>query len=190
MASSKEKRGLPPGYDLNIPDPDASKPVQLGDYLEEVDAGSHRAPKLAPRGQRGESKVVVELPRPAEGHDEGSPVAPQEEAKAGEAKPSRRRHRRKHSGPARKQINATPETLRMVDEIIDYVQTYSVQKDAKASEVFHALVLALYEARESIDLSEVPARGRWGTPTAKAFPISLKNAFQEAIAAEHRKNRR
>ncbi|MBV8269655.1 MAG: hypothetical protein JO252_25305 [Planctomycetaceae bacterium] len=186
--ASKEKRGLPPGYDLNIPDSEANKPVQLGDYLEEVDPGIPRVPKPAPRQQRGENKII-EMPRSSERHDEVSPAAPPEEAKAGEAKPSRR-HRRKHSGPARKQINATPETLRMVDEIIDYVQTYSVQKDAKASEVFHALVLALYEARESIDLSEVPARGRWGTPTAKAFPISLKNAFQEAIVSEYRKNRR
>lgn len=186
--ASKEKRGLPPGYELHIPDPVASGPVQLGDYLEEVDTEIPRAPKPAPRQQRGENKII-EMPRSSEGHDEVPPAAPLEEAKAVDAKPTRR-PRRKHSGPARKQINATPETLRMVDEIIDYVQTYSVQKDAKASEVFHALVLALYEARESIDLSEVPTRGRWGTPTAKAFPISLKNAFQEAIASEYRKNRR
>ena len=78
----------------------------------------------------------------------------------------------------------------MIDELIDHVQTYSVQKDAKASEVFHALVLAIYEAREFIELGEVPARGRWGTPNAKAFPISLKNAFQEAIATAYRKHRR
>jgi hypothetical protein len=185
--ASKEKRGLPPDYDLDIPEPAASKPVQLGDYLEEVDAGPPRAPKAAPRQERGENKVV-EMPRASEGHAEASPAAPAEEAKAGKAKP-RAKPRRKRSGPARKQINATPETLRMIDEILDYVQTYSVQTDAKASEVFHALVLALYEARESIDLSDVPPRGRWGSPTAKAFPISLKNAFQEAIASQYRHNR-
>ena len=78
----------------------------------------------------------------------------------------------------------------MIEELIDHVQTYSVQKDAKASEVFHALVLALYEAQEFIELGDVPARGRWGTPTAKAFPISLKNAFQEAIATAFKKHRR
>ena len=78
----------------------------------------------------------------------------------------------------------------MIDELIDHVQTYSVQKDAKASEVFHALVLALYEAIEFLELSDVPARGRWGTPTAKSFPISLKNAFQEAIATAYKKHRR
>jgi hypothetical protein len=190
MAKEKQ-RGLPPGYDINIPDQERNKPVQIGDYLDEVDAATSRPPKPAPRQERAENNVV-EMPRPAtEGHDEPSPPAPPPQGpETGEAKPSRKQKRRKHSGPARKQINATPETLRMIDEIIDYVQTYSVQKDAKASEVFHALVLALYEARESIDLSEVPARGRWGTPTAKAFPISLKNAFQEAIASQYKQNRR
>jgi len=43
----------------------------------------------------------------------------------------------------------------MVDEILDYVRTYSVQKGTKASELFHALVLALYEARNYLDLSRV-----------------------------------
>ena len=46
--ASKEKRGLPPGYDLHIPDPESSKPVQLGDYLEEVDAETPRAAKACP----------------------------------------------------------------------------------------------------------------------------------------------
>jgi hypothetical protein len=83
----------------------------------------------------------------------------------------------------------TPETLRMVEEILDYVRTYSVQKDTKASEVFHALVLALYEARDFLDLSHVQPRGRWGTPTAAAFPIAIKNAIQAAITTWHYENK-
>jgi hypothetical protein len=80
----------------------------------------------------------------------------------------------------------TPETIKMVDELLDYVRTYSIQKDVKASELFHGLVLALYEARERLDLSRVQPRGRWGTPTAAALPIALKNTFQAAIAEWHR----
>ena len=79
----------------------------------------------------------------------------------------------------------TPETLKMVDELLDYVRIYSVQKDIKASELFHGLVLALYEAREHLDFSSVQPRGRWGTPTASALPIALKNVFQTAIADWH-----
>jgi len=89
----------------------------------------------------------------------------------------------------RKQVNMTPETLHMVDEILDYVRTYGVQKDTKASELFHALVLALYEARDYLDLSRVQPRGRWGTPTAAAFPIAIKNAIQAAIADWHYGNK-
>ena len=82
----------------------------------------------------------------------------------------------------------SPETQRMVDELIVFVQEYGPQKDAKGSEVFHGLVLALYESLDQVDLSNVPPRGRWGTPTAQSFPISLKSAFKAAIAESyHRK---
>jgi len=89
----------------------------------------------------------------------------------------------------RKQVNMAPETLRMVEELLDYIRTYSVQKDPKASELFHGLVLALYEAREYLDLSNIQPRGRWGTPTAASFPIAIKNAIQAAIAEWHRVKR-
>jgi hypothetical protein len=85
----------------------------------------------------------------------------------------------------RKQVNMSPETLQMVDELLDYVRTYSAQTDTRASELFHALVLSLYEAREQLDLSKVPPRGRWGTPTASAFPVALKNAIQMAIIQDY-----
>ena len=70
-----------------------------------------------------------------------------------------------------------------------YPKTYSVQKDAKASEMFHALVSVLHESRELLDFSEVQPRGKWGSPTARAFPVSLKNAFRGAIVEWHRRNR-
>jgi len=83
---------------------------------------------------------------------------------------------------ARKQVNMNGDTLRMVEELLDQIQRYSRQKDTKASEMFHALVSAIYEARDLLDFSNVQPRGKWGTPTARAFPIALKNAFQKAIA--------
>lgn len=91
-------------------------------------------------------------------------------------------------GVQRKQLNANPETIRMIEDLLKHIQTYSVQKDAKASEMFHGLVAALYEARELLDFVHVQPRGRWGSPTARAFPIALKNAFQRAIAEWYLKN--
>jgi hypothetical protein len=185
--ASKKSPGLPPSFDIDIPRRDEG-PVKLGDYLDEVEAAPP-APRAVPQKRDDESKVI-EMPRPASPAPDvpGDQAAKEPSTTVEEQAPKKRRRKRK--GPVRKQINATPEALKMIEELIDHVQTYSVQKDAKASEVFHALVLALYEAREFIELGDVPARGRWGTPTAKSFPISLKNAFQEAIAAAYKKHRR
>ena len=199
---AKSNRGLPPDYALDIPD--RPKPVDLGDYLDEVDAPPPKAaartvvkeapkeappspaPARQPAAQAAPSKVV-EMPRPA-------PEPEESEEEPGDDQPPNTarapRPKRPFKVPPRRQINMSPETQRMVDELIDYVQAYSAQRDAKGSEVFHGLVLALYEAMEQIDLSNVPARGRWGTPTAQAFPISLKSAFQAAIAEHYNRKHR
>jgi len=165
---AKSNRGLPPDFNLNIPDSVRDEPVQLGDYLDEVDAAPATIRPQAPIPKRSETpkkseSKVVEMPRvhepppaPLEPEPPAPPVFPKAKRKAPKL-------------PQRKQMNMTPETLRMIEELIYHVKTYSVQRDAKGSEVFHALVLSLYEAQEYLDLSEVPARGRWGTPTAQAI---------------------
>lgn len=187
---AKNERGLPPNFQLDIPDKPREAPVQLDDFLDmEARPALPQRPAPTPKPpQRGAaSGNVIQLPRTV-AEPEQSPAS--EESGGSDQRVHPRSKKKKQKGPLRKQINATPETLRMIEDLIKDVQTYSVQKDAKASEVFHALVLSLYEAREQIDLSDVPARGKWGTPTAKSFPISLKNAFQEAIVLALKKNRR
>lgn len=198
---AKENRGLPPSFKIDIPDRPA--PVELGDYLDEVEAAPAPrptpkpvAPSPAPQPQVARaSENVVEFPKaaaPAVAREEVVEPGrlPKPQAEPDSQAQSKRRRRRIPKAPPRKQINTTPETQRMIDEIIDFVQSYSVQRDAKASEIFHALVLALHESTEFLDLSTVPARGRWGTPTAQAFPISLKSAIKAAIAQSHKKNQR
>ena len=64
------------------------------------------------------------------------------------------------------------------------------QRDAKANELFHAAILLLYEVRGELDLHQVPKRGKWGTPTARAFPVALKSAFLEAVIERARKDQR
>ena len=198
---AKENRGLPPSFKIDIPDRPA--PVDLGDYLDEVEAAPAPrpatkpvAPSPAPQPKVARaSENVVEFPKaaaPAVAREEVTEPEriPKPQAELDSQAQSKRRRRRIPKAPPRKQINTTPETQRMIDEIIDFVQSYSVQRDAKASEIFHALVLALHESTEFLDLSSVPARGRWGTPTAQAFPISLKSAIKAAIAQSHKKNQR
>jgi len=169
---AERTRGLPLAYDLNVPQSATQGPVQLGDYLEEEDV----------------TPVVHATPR------QNAPVARSTPITPSTRPPQFSRQRQIRQVPRatqlsttvpRKQVNMTPETLKMVDELLDYIRIYSVQEDIKTSELFHGLVLALYEAREHLDFSNVQPRGRWGTPTASALPIALKNAFQAAIADWH-----
>ena len=76
----------------------------------------------------------------------------------------------------------TTETLKMVDDLLIHIRNHSIERDVRASELFHALVLAVHDVRPLLDLSRVPARGRWGSPTAAALPVAMKEAFQDAIA--------
>jgi hypothetical protein len=156
--------------------------VQLGDYLDEETMPGQPAP-LAP------AAAALEIRRGGRGDPHLASIsAPASQTRVRPRPPLPKLTRLPTTVP-RKQVNMTPETLRMVDEILNYVRTYSIQKDTKASELFHALVLALYESRDYLDLSRVQPRGRWGTPTAAAFPIAIKNAIQAAIADWHYSNK-
>lgn len=82
------------------------------------------------------------------------------------------------------QVNMRPETLAMAEELLTLIRTRSVQRDAKASEMFDALVGMLYEARQALQLDLLPRRGRWGTPAARAFTEALGLLFKAAIRGD------
>lgn len=205
---AKQARGLPDSFKLNVSQSAIGKPVELGDYLdEELPAPK---PKQASQAQQiEEPKAFVAPVAPASPAPVAPPATTSTLAAVGGHAPANRtepfpmparavqaapqasprtpprqtapKPQRLSSSVPRKQINMAPETITMVEQLLDYVQTYGVQKDLKGSELFHGLVLALFEARERLDLSRVQPRGRWGTPTAQALPIALKTAFQKAI---------
>lgn len=85
----------------------------------------------------------------------------------------------------RREISMTPETLRMSDELLEVIRSGSGQRDTKANELFHALVLLVHEAMDELDPHAIPKRGRWGTPTARAYPLELKNAFLRALLRKY-----
>lgn len=191
MADNKPKRGLPSSFQINVPAAMIAAPVQLGEYLDDEQRPSPRiaptaAPVAAPQptppseAQTEAESRVVHFPRP-------EPVVPTTAIASVEEPPAIETVPQLHDfQPAkkqtRKQVNMNPETLQMVDELVDQICEQCVQGDVKASELFHALVSTLYEAREHLDFSQVKPRGKWGSPTAKAFPVSLKNAFRAAVA--------
>jgi hypothetical protein len=156
--AKKEQRGLPPEFDLNLP---SDKPVQLGDYLDEDDA-IRRPPKPRP---------VPETPPYTVAYQPAAPAAA----------PYLSRQQLRPGSVPRKQLNATPETIRMLDELLVLVRQQSMEKDIRTSELFHAMVLCIYESRANLDLGGVQPRGRWGSPTAASLPVALKNAFMDAV---------
>ncbi len=172
------KRGLPESFSLDVPESATGGPVELGDYLDE-----ESPPQPTRRAREDPGRNVVEMPLKERGEERREALArsyPQPQVRKAPPKP-----RRLTTTVLRKQVNMNPETLQMVDELLEYVRTYSPQRDVRASELFHALVLSLHEARGDLDVSEIPPRGRWGTPTAQAFPVGLKNAFRKAIVEDY-----
>lgn len=213
---AKFRPGIPQGFDLNV---SPVKPVtDLGDYLDEPGVSPVRAPRLVepapPEPSRtaaaGEpAPVVVERavvpdpsvtepppPRPRAEQLAARPVSPAPipltiPEPVREPAPEVEDYSKLPKGKApRREISMTPETLRMSDELLEMIRSATGQRDAKANELFHAAILLLYEVRGELDLHQVPKRGKWGTPTARAFPVALKSAFLEAVIERARKDQR
>ncbi len=186
-----QARGLPAGFGLGSPmlGRKPAQPVQLGDYLDDaptppaVKQEAAPEPKPAPiEAEQPAAKPVVRRTTPrrqaaGQGGAGGSTTT----------LPASARSKFERSGPPRKQINMRPETLDRARELLWLVQEYGPQPDAKASEMFEALVDLLWDARGRLDLSDVPLRGKWGDDSARQFPQHLKNAFADAISAQAQK---
>ena len=178
---AKTKAGLPAAFDLNIP----SQPAVLGDYLDEdpptTSALALRksreiqpAPKVEPAV---EERISVEpTPRPIERSQRQV-----EQTVPFRKKPEKVTQERR----ARMQMNMGANTVAAYDQLVAFVQKYTLQDDASASEVFEALVGALNDAKQYLEFSDVGRRGPWGSPTAKAFVTGLERSFAKAIATNY-----
>lgn len=157
--------GLPTGFSLKIPKPDDS-PVQVGDYLEQIEEASQPRvidlPKQPPPN--------TSIPRPTTKRV-GEVRGPQITAPRGNTRPS----------IPRREFNLSVASVRMLDDLLAQLREQGPQKDARGSEVFEALLTALHEARQLINYGSLKPRGAWGQPTAKAFITELKNNYQRAI---------
>ena len=191
---AKSKPGLPDGFEINL-----NNPVELGDYLDEDHAGNtarviaaKRSAVPEPQAQKPASvppppplppkpQIVQAIPQPPPRNE--SVVSFEEAKRRNTPKPGPLRR------PDRVQLNMRPETVKMFNDIVEFVQRYSLQNDAKASEVFDALISVLHDSKEELAFNDVPRRGKWGTPTARAFPTALGNAFARAIANRYTKQR-
>lgn len=193
--ASKFKPGIPDNFSFNV-----APVADLGDYLDEP------APTPPPRREppaRKEPPPVVTRPRqqveeaPVAAVPPAAPANLDVQRVAAPATPvaapvvdapSERREGRprgdRHTGP-RREINMSPEALHMSDELLDLIRSGSGQRDTKANELMHALLLLAYEVKDEIDPHTLPKRGRWGTPTARAYPLEIKNALLQALRRKH-----
>lgn len=194
----KFRPGIPDGFSLNV------DPVgDLGDFLDEpgpspivVKKPKLQPPAVAPsrtaeepdaaKAQRVPDVPAVSQPVPSRPPTAplASPppaVSPAVASPAAVPEPPDR----PKAPRTRREINMTHETLRMVDELVDLVRNGSGQRDTKPNEVFHALVLLAHEAMAEIDPHALPKRGRWGTPTAWAYPREIRNVFLAALLKKY-----
>lgn len=176
--------GLPEGFTINVSAEDLTRPMELPGYLDEDPvlalANARRAlaakeaaikpqetpkptpsPKEEGRGlQSATSKIVSPPPAKLEQPKSLEPITPTLTQNRPEVLPLRRRL----------QINLAPDAERLVDELLDMLSAQSSERSIKISELIQALVIIAYEARAEIDVSRLPTRGRWGSPTANSFP--------------------
>lgn len=175
---AKSVRGLPADFSLNLPD---EKPVVLGDFLDEAPPPVLTARKVqrVERPKDSESlaaQIRPELVREAEGR--GGEKLSHRPAPRSAAQPSVIRY----------QLNLTPKSKTMLEELVKHVRTYSPQGDARTSEVFQGIMTLLHNAMNELELSDLPRRGAWGSVTAKNFPVALSEAFERAITRAARRN--
>jgi hypothetical protein len=186
----RKERGLPIDFGLSVPDATIKRtPVKLDDYLDREISGDQTQVAVAPRPAAIPVETIAQFRTQEEGRaGVSSPAAVRQfQPSALPPRPAPTFPQRFKQRPApikapRVQLNMTPEIQRMVQELVGHFCAFGLQKDTSASEVFEALVSALHESRDQLDLSNVPPRGQWGTPTARAFRTNLKNVVMDAIA--------
>jgi hypothetical protein len=167
---AKPARGLPSNFSLELPD---DGPVIIGDFLDEAPAPmpqARRTPEIpVPSPQQFRPEIVP---------DRVDKIAPPYQPVPKAAKPA---------SVIRCQLNLTPKSKSMLEEVVKYVQTYSPENDARTSEVFQAIIGLVHNAMDEMQLAELPRRGAWGSVTAKNFPGALGESFEQGILKAARK---
>lgn len=181
---AKYKPGIPDSFTLNV---GVTPVTDLGDYLDEpAPMPVHQKVVAKPPREPEPERRPATAPTPARPAVQSTaPAAPVLPPPSNSPEPIMREERGLRPKAPRREISMTPETLRMSDELLDLVRSGSGQRDTKANELFHALVLLAYEAKDDLDVHTLPKRGRWGTPTAQAYPLELKNAFLKALLRKY-----
>ncbi len=198
--ANKLRPGIPDNFKLNV-----APVTDLGDYLDEPAPSPVAAKRVGegnatpnpsttstrPRTVVGEPQVTLVHSVPvvantdatktheALNEPKGSVLQSSPITESVEAPPRRRRTR-----PSR-EISMSCEVLRTFDELLELIRSGSGQRDTRANEFIHALLLLVHEVKDELNPHTLPKRGRWGTPTARAYPLEIKNAILQALRRKH-----
>lgn len=172
---AKGARGLPSNFALDLPD---ERPVTIGDFLDEPPP-----PMPAPRRQVEPAipRESVRQERVYEPDSDTGRFARSTPALA--PTPALKRKPTVQNRVIRYQLNLNPKSKKMFEELVEYVQTYSPEANARPSEIFQGIIGLLHAAKDHLELQNLPRRGAWGSVTAKNFPGALGEVFEAAIVS-------
>jgi len=190
MVDRRRKAGLPTGFTMDLGNPRegeaaSDKPIKVGDYLDELDLGGGGTKEVTTPAARTPPPVSKAKPRPEPAKQTSVDVAPTPTPTPRAKGPASDRPETSAKSKAeipRARLNVSLESRRRLGKIVTLMSHYGPEPDVRASEVLEAAILALYEAQESLDLSNVRRRGRFGSSTHRNFPVALSESIARAIA--------
>jgi hypothetical protein len=189
----KRKAGLPSDFDLRVSREELLEgPARLPGYLER--ASNKYSPEL--EEEDDEIRPEENKPTKVESKIGAQQIIRREEVRAPlkeEPKtftpqnrvnvPQQKEPEVKASviRPIRLQVNLSADAQLMVEELVEQIAQQSPEKGVTLSDVIQGLIISLYQSRNEMDVSQLPLRGRWGSPTAKSFSAALSEVFSDAI---------
>lgn len=185
---AKGKPGLPEGFDLNVSKEDLVEgPARLPGYL---DRGA-RLVVAPPIEEIEEPTAEPVASTPVATHFANPQVLTEKKVDTVQPKVEATRTlevlekpKRPKAPVTRLQINLSSDAQIKVGELVELIRAQSPEKGVNYNDVIQALIFSLYEAKDELDVSQLPLRGRWGSPTAKSFAAALGNLFGQALAQQ------
>lgn len=177
------KAGLPDNFDLKVSREELVQgPARLPGYLDR--AGAKFAAIVEEAEEVGAPERVIE-PKVVEPSQVTPPAAKVVVAAKPEPAVIKTEEKLKSfKAPVQRkrlQINLTADAQHMVEELVEQICQQSPEKGVNYNDVIQGLIIKLYESRSEIDVSQLPLRGRWGSPTARSFAKELASVFGKAI---------
>ena len=82
----------------------------------------------------------------------------------------------------RTRINIRKDGRQRLSNLQEHMAKFGPEPDIRLSEIIESLILALYESRQHLDMSNVRRRGKFGSTSHKNFPVTLAESVSRAIA--------